>query len=618
MSVPLLVRHPAPYPTESLLGYVLRVSEDNGYNSPWSVYCLAGMKSNEIRASGVKLKKLARITNWPQEKLDTIAYSAPAGQRRWSRLLGNPVLPQDLNLSHPRFCPQCLCEKGFLEAHWDLALMIACPAHRCSLVSCCPQCGRRLRWFRRGVLECGCGGDLSDCDLSSISEAEAGLLNIIRRKALSCPPAESNPMGLPQDQLMAMSLRTMLLAIRTIGKHRIIADGTSDWNNEKKIVSAASRVLVKWPTNFIALLEDFGRQLPSDIGGGVGKQFGGIYRALFRNKAMGDPKHTEFLRLAFLDFAINHWGRGFVDHKIIKKLGGSGSKRFLTQTEFAARIGVQQSTAARLLRNSTLPSKRVKCGASDRVIVDGDQFAIPRTSPGRIYRDREAAKHLGLSVSVLKDIKRAGIYEVNHLLPTRGGFHEFDLKAFAKNLLDSPGDSEPSSIRGKGTVTLRTVLCGNRNSSEIKLNVVQALLSRNIAVLGNSDGTVGGLVIDRAAYQQVVADARSSSTGTTKNPVEVARLLSCSRDAIPGLVKVCALQARLTPTGLRVSNESIASFSREYTSLSSIATVEQTSSRALMRRCEDRGIWMLLVPMPRQGGQPFIRKTDHVKLTRQA
>ena len=320
MSAPLLVRHPAPYPTESLLGFVLRVSEDNGYSSPWSVYCLAGMKSNEIRASRVKFEKLARITNWPQGELDAIAYSAPTGQPRWSRLLGHPILPQDLRLTRPRFCPQCVRERDFLEAHWDLALMLACPVHRCSLVSFCSQCGRRLRWFRRGLLECECSGDLSNCDLSSISDAEASLLNIIRRKALSHPPDESNPMGLPQDQLIAMSLRSLLLTIRTVGKHRIIADGTSDRSEEKEIVAAASRVLVQWPTNFIALMEDLGRQLPSDIGGSVGKQFGGIYRALFRNKAMGDPKHTEFLRVAFLDFAMNHWGRGFVDHKIIQKL----------------------------------------------------------------------------------------------------------------------------------------------------------------------------------------------------------------------------------------------------------------------------------------------------------
>jgi len=44
MSMPLLVRHPAPKPTESLLGYVLRVSEGNGYSSPWSVYRLARLE----------------------------------------------------------------------------------------------------------------------------------------------------------------------------------------------------------------------------------------------------------------------------------------------------------------------------------------------------------------------------------------------------------------------------------------------------------------------------------------------------------------------------------------------------------------------------------------------
>jgi hypothetical protein len=615
VSMPFLVRHPAPHPTESLLGYVLRVSEGNGYNTPWSVYCLAGMKSNETRASRVELEKLARITNWPQEKLNTIAYSAPPGQPRWSRLLGHPVLPQDLNLTHPRFCPQCVRERAFLEAHWDLVLMVACPVHRCLLASSCPKCGRRLRWFRRGLLECECGGDLSNCDLSSISEPEASLLNIIRRKALSHPPAESNPMGLPQDQLTAMGLRSMLLAIRTIAKHRILAHGTGDWSNDNEIVSAAARVLVAWPANFLALLQDIGRQLPADISGGVGKQFGGIYWGLFRNKAMGDPKQTEFLRVAFLDFAINHWGRGFVDHKIIQKLGGSGSKRFLTQTEFAAKIGVQQSTAARLLRNSTLPSKRVKCGASDRVIVDSDQVAIPRTWPGKIYRDREAAKHLGLSVSVLKALKRAGIYEVNHLLPTRTGFHELDLSAFTRKHLDLARDQKLTSFRGKETVTLHTVLCGSRNSLENKLDVVRAVFSRDIPVFSNSDGTVGGLVIDRGAYERVSADARSSPAGNSKNPGEVARLLSCSRDAIAGLVKLSAIQARVTPAGLRVSDESIAVFSRQHISLSSIATFEQTSSRALMDRCRDRGIWMLLVPMPRQGPQPFIRKTDHAKLT---
>ena len=373
--------------------------------------------------------------------------------------------------------------------------------HRCALVTVCPECGRDLRWFRHGLLECECGGDLFSCELSSISPAEASLLDMIGRKALACPPDVNNPVGVPQDQLMAMGLRSMLLAIRTIARHRVLADGTGDWSNAKEIVSAAARVLVDWPTNFIALLEDIGRQLPADISGGVGKQFGAIYWGLFRNKAMGDSKQTEFLRVAFLDFAMNHWGRGFVDHKIIQRLGGGPvPKRFLTQTEFAARIGVQQSTAARLLRNPGLSSKRLKCGAVDRVVVDSDQVSIPRTWPGKIYRIREAAKRLGISVSVLKAMKSSGIYEVNHLLPTRAGFHELDLNAFTKKLLDLASDQKASCIQWKQTPTLQSVLCGRRDSLEIKLNLVRAILSRDIAVLDCSDGTVGGLLIDRGAH----------------------------------------------------------------------------------------------------------------------
>jgi hypothetical protein len=64
MSTPLLVRHPAPYPTESLVGYVLRLAEENGYTSPWSVYNLASLKQNEIRTTGFKLEKLEPVINF--------------------------------------------------------------------------------------------------------------------------------------------------------------------------------------------------------------------------------------------------------------------------------------------------------------------------------------------------------------------------------------------------------------------------------------------------------------------------------------------------------------------------------------------------------------------------
>jgi hypothetical protein len=132
---------------------------------------------------------------------------------------------------------------------------------------------------------------------------------------------------------------------------------------------------------------------------------GGIYWGLFRNKAMGDPKQTEFLRVTFLDFARNHGGRGFVDHKIARKLGGAGTKRFLTQTDVC-----RQDWSAAEHSGSTAQELRPCFKASEvrrgRPDCCGPRSGLdPENRPGKIYRVRVAAKRLGISVSVLKALR---------------------------------------------------------------------------------------------------------------------------------------------------------------------------------------------------------------------
>src|ERR1700679_413363 len=83
------------------------------------------------RTTGVACERLATITNRPADELDNIAYYASGGNWLRPRLLANDVTPRDLELVKPKFCPRCVSEKSFLEAHWDLALMVGCPIHRC-------------------------------------------------------------------------------------------------------------------------------------------------------------------------------------------------------------------------------------------------------------------------------------------------------------------------------------------------------------------------------------------------------------------------------------------------------------------------------------------------------
>src|SRR5271157_3398933 len=209
MTTPLLVRHPAPFPTESLFGYILRLSEENGYTTPWSLFLLAQIRQHEARSTGMKVAKVAQICNRPQTELQSISYRWPGDHQRSCRLLGHLLTPWELAVTAPKLCPECVAEKGFIEAHFDLALMTGCPVHKKSLLSCCPRCRRPLRWFRPGLLECGCGASLLGADLPVISLAEADLLNLIRRKTLCLAVGRDYPSGLPGSHLELMNLQPL-------------------------------------------------------------------------------------------------------------------------------------------------------------------------------------------------------------------------------------------------------------------------------------------------------------------------------------------------------------------------------------------------------------------------
>jgi len=617
MSTTSLVRHPAPHPTESLIGYVLRLSEENGYDSPWSVYSLAGLKQNEIRTSGFKLHKLATILNRSSSELDRIGFSGPLGHPRSARLLGNRLIPSDLKISNPGLCPRCVAEIGFVEAHWHLTLMTGCPVHRCMPAKWCPKCGKQPRLFRCGLLECSCGGNLLDCSLPPIPVSDAALLDLIRRKVLGLRANDENPLSLPRDQLMAMNLRAMLVIVRALGKYRLIADGSTSLENEQQLLSAAARALADWPSNFIELLQNLGKQLQPSPKGGVRKQFEPVYCALFKNRGISPSGQADFLRVAFLEFAENYWGRGYVDPKLLKKARGETTSRFVTRSEFAARVGIHNLTASRLLKEHKVPARRIQCGKSERILVDMSQSVFRRASPGRIHRERDTAKQLGVSLGVLRALKERGIFEFNYHMPTKGGYHELDIEAFKNRLLKRAPTEKHAKSEANGHVVFRTIMCGHHDTPETKLGLVQALLGGDLAIVGNTNGTVAGLIIDGAEYRRLATAARSQAVGDTMPAYLVEKQLDCDASTVPGLIKMGLLEGHLTPKGFRITNGSVSTFQSKYVSLASTARSVGASSRGLMRICRGNKIKMLVVPRAGRGSpQTFIQVSDRLKLVK--
>ena len=197
-----------------------------------------------------------------------------------------------------------------------------------------------------------------------------------------------------------------------------------------------------------------------------------------------------------------------------------------------------------------------------------------------------------------------------------GPYHELDIDAFTKRLLALAPPAGSASGNASEYITVKTVMSGHHDSPETKVDVVRALLARSLAIVGNADGTIAGLLIDRAEYRRFVTVARCRAAGDTLPPDAVEKHLLCDASSVPGLLQMGLLKGHRAPTGLRIASGSVEAFKTKFVSLASIAnSISTTSSRALMRLCEGNGIKLLLVPRTGRGGQqPFIRISDRPKL----
>jgi len=258
MNQTLLVRHPEPHPTESLLGYVVRLTEANGYASPKDLYRLAGVRAGRITVDSVETSILATITGHPVSQFEQIALTPKEKKPETLRLLGNIVDSRDLTLTYARVCPECIAEKGFIEAHWLIGIMVACSVHERAAVWYCPKCKKKISWLRSGLLVCQCGVPFSLPHKEESFEPELHLLDLVRRKALS-DPILRNDTCMPEFKFAILDLRSTLRLISFLGRTRL--SGTRQTGSTSRdVLRAAAQVLKNWPLNFVKLLRDIDPQ----------------------------------------------------------------------------------------------------------------------------------------------------------------------------------------------------------------------------------------------------------------------------------------------------------------------------------------------------------------------
>lgn len=152
----------APYPDESLAGFLIRLAERNGVQSPKVLASSIGSPFSTVeavakrafdlspmsKAIGVDISTLEGMTYWPTGRADEV------------RFLGTTVDVGMILLKHRRACPQCMQEMQFHRAVWDLRIATACPVHKVRVIDRCQKCGRHLLWRAPTISRCTCGADI--------------------------------------------------------------------------------------------------------------------------------------------------------------------------------------------------------------------------------------------------------------------------------------------------------------------------------------------------------------------------------------------------------------------------------------------------------------------------
>ncbi|PKO55967.1 MAG: hypothetical protein CVU19_02945 [Betaproteobacteria bacterium HGW-Betaproteobacteria-13] len=605
----MLVRTPTHKPAESLLGYVLRVSEENGYETPWHVLNHAAVRPGEMMTAGLPTAKLAAVLNIPPDALDGISYCGinEAGKREFRILghsLGKSVMYKPLRLSQPAICPHCIAEHGHINAFFDLTIAVACPHHRCTLVHQCPSCNAPLSWFRPGLLTCKCGASLGDASTAEASPALVELMTALWALLHRQETLESVA-GLPVQRLLEMRLRSLLLKLPAIGHWDMPESGrtTSD------LVSAASEALADWPTGFHGFLSRVGRRATLSDEGlpgfGLRKQFDQLYNQLFRAQSCGSE--FDWLRDEFVRFGLTEWGEAVVDKKLFR--GEQCTRRYVSKAELAKRLGVSPVTLRKWHQEGLIELKAIPTKRQVRYVADSQDERIqpPAPAEGEVMETRAAAAYLGVPVSVLNRLKATGALEARHQLRQRHGFHRADLDAFRARLLAlCPAPLLASQL---DTVDFERILREYRfHNADHKAGFVEAVLNGQIKAIGRTGDTLAHIMFamqDVAAY---AASARSNEAGGSLTHREVVAQVHANADVVASLQKLGYLDTVKGRESLRVSQESVDAFNARYASLSGLASELGSSSKRLLSLCNRGDIAVLSIPRSQGSPAPFIER----------
>lgn len=561
-----LVMTPAPQLGESVLGFILRTSAQNGFLSPNKMLRYAGMTENEIRSARPPLDKLARLYGRSEVALRSLGLDATeAGYNaRQIPILGHSIHSMFTRCKHAGLCIECVRNHGFIEAYQELKYAVACPQHGVKTLYQCPTCQQSLDWQRPDLNRCRCGADLGMVKPEIVADENLiALVEVLRNKLLNLPlnTKTLNSLGFAIEGLQGMSLNTLLSVIYRFGLFNI---ETASPNPEWDAVATTALVLSNWPHQFHEYLAEVHAPKAKHEVSGLRGQYKRFYESFFKN--IEDSESLRFIRDAFVQYGQQHCSQAIVH----PNLGQQSSGTFGMQ-QLAAHIGVQPSTLRKLIQDGHIrvDAKIMKATRKSLVLSPQQPFAF---ATGLRLSLRQAAQRLDIPVNILREYRAQGLYQAKYLVVPVQLFHERDVDKLHQDLMQ--GFKASNITLQSHHITLDAIM-RMKVSAEVKAHWLDAVRNRKILAIATLSDLPSGLVFDQSSVKNYIERIASALVNTISLN-DVKDSLGINAKGLFSLVRAGYLKTAYAQTyGMRITKESYLAIHKQSSSIRELLLAEQ-------------------------------------------
>jgi hypothetical protein len=585
MKMEPLIATPRPKTGESLLGYLLRVSESNGYPDPTWIMSHAGMTQNEIRSVRPPLSGLSQILQCSEKDLLKISYGKSDDRKKRSAQFyvnKHALHKVDLDIKRVRICPECVLEHGYIDAFWSLRLAIACPKHGRGAIQTCPSCNKPLSCYRKGILTCKCGYDFSkERSEESAPQGVKALLRILYNKLHHKPLLDdlTESQKFPLKEFEEISLRSLLCIIEKVRLRSSPENGRKKQSSSITLenLQKVAHYFSDWPNHFFDFIENTAskEELQNHIG--LTRQFSAFTSTFLKDSHI--PKSDiRFIQRTFIDFGETHWKKATIGSY---KSRASIRQNIVGITGLAKHLNVEKNTAIRLIEMGLIrPIPQVKY-ATKKPLFDLSQEMPIKPKQGKSLGEREAALTLGIPVSVTKRMREIGEIKFRFIGSTLASFHQFDIEEYNGRLT-----SPVIKVKIKeGCISISDAMKMKVGNVDYKAKLLVAVANGEITPKGRINRFIGSIILNRVAVQDFYRNLKTKDSNTLLAK-ETARILGCDKEVPKSLVESGFLLGEFQPQGLRIYEDSVRVFAEKYIPCSKVAERLKTSSTSIINICK--------------------------------